>query len=65
MLIFRNNLVFSRVKYGFLCCQCDWICDVNEEDETYKCLKDGDFWDDVQTCDDGTDEDYCEAVSFF
>ena len=44
--------------------QCDWYCDYNEADESYECLHEADFCDGTPTCDDGTDEDYCDAVRF-
>ena len=44
--------------------QCDWYCDYNEADESYKCLHEADFCDGAPVCTDGTDEDYCDAVRF-
>ena len=44
--------------------QCDWYCDYNEADESYKCLHEADFCDGAPVCTVGTDEDYCDAVRF-
>ena len=45
--------------------QCDWYCDYNEADESYKCLHEADFCDGTPVCTDGTDGTYCdESVNF-
>ena len=59
LLTFDIKVIFILIE------QCDWYCDYNEDDESYKCLQETDLCDGTPTCDDGTDEDYCdESVSF-
>ena len=43
--------------------QCHWICDADQENESYKCLGEDDFCDGIQTCVDGIDENHCHWVS--
>ena len=43
--------------------QCDWICDQDVAKGTFKCLDWTDYCNKFPDCKDGTDENWCHAVS--